>query len=396
MATTIEIHGSSNDTNLVLASDSASIADNGTTDASLANVSELLNSMYFKKNTYVAHLYDYDPNSPGKSYLELLRRLHLNNVTTPFTLTPKTTSYNDMQSDWQELMRGDQIMATTFPIYLFFNADNDGNKYSPHGGFLQDAFPFSNRSLEAEVTHLKNLWELPGSTASDPSFGAFTQLLQSDLNTSMNNAVLAFPFYTNTGSILGQYDFEIVDKNSFANKKVRFLPNNILGKALASDVSTANVAYIPGSGIPSNLANGTFNGAEFQNLYNNVVNNVLDQSSAIYTYLDVVQEYISTVIVLVNRAWYESLTTTQKTEFHKARIDVKTEFYNNQIVVGNEYTRKLRAGEPIDKVNSAIVPKDLSTTAKASLKTMCDNWLTANLPTDPILKAVHDAYTGVA
>ena len=148
MATTIEIHGSSNDTNLVLASDSASIGDNGTTDASLANLAGLLqNTHMFRKNTFVAHLYENDPNSPGMSYIELLRRLRLNNVTTPFTLTTKTTSYNGMQSDWQELMRGDQIIATTFPIYLFFNTDNDGNKYSPHGGFLQDAFPFSNRSL---------------------------------------------------------------------------------------------------------------------------------------------------------------------------------------------------------------------------------------------------------
>lgn len=392
--TTINIGGSTNTSNLILASSAGSI---GTTDSSLSNLAGLLqNTHMFRKNTYVAHLYENDPNSPGMSYIELLRRLRLNNVTTPFTLTTKTTSYNDMQSDWQELMRGDQIMATTYPIYLWFKKDTDGNRYSPHGGFLQDAFPFSNRSLEAEVTHLKNLWELPGSTASDPSFGAFTQLLQSDLNTSMNNAVLAFPFYTNTGSTLGQYDFEIVDKNSFANKKVRFLPNNIFGLALGVDVSSATVSMLPGPSIQSNLENGTFNGAEFNNLYNNVVNNILDQSGAIYTYLDVVQEYISTVIVLVNRAWYESLTTTQKTQFHHDRMAVKTEFYNNQVVVGNEYTRKLRAGEPIDKVNSSIVPKDLSTTAKASLKTMCDNWLTTNLPTDTILKAVHDAYTGAA
>ena len=394
MATTISFGGSTNTSNLILASSAGSI---GTTDSSLSNLAGLLqNTHMFSKNTYVAHLYENDPNSPGMSYIELLRRLRLNNVTTPFTLTTKTTSYNDMQSDWQELMRGDQIMATTYPIYLWFKKDTDGIRYSPHGGFLQDAFPFSDRSLEAEVTHLKNLWELPGSTASNPSFGAFTQLLQSDLNTSMNNAVLAFPFYTNTGSTLGQYDFEIVDKNSFANKKVRILPNNIFGLALGVDVSSATVSMLPGPSIQSNLENGTFNGAEFNNLYNNVVNNILDQSGAIYTYLDVVQEYISTVIVLVNRAWYESLTTTQKTQFHHERMAVKTEFYNNQVVVGNEYTRKLRAGEPIDKVNSSIVPKDLSTTAKASLKTMCDNWLTTNLPTDPILKAVHDAYTGAA
>lgn len=356
-------------------------ADVFTTQTRVASV-ETTTTALTTKNAFYVTTSDTDI-SPGGLFIRFLDEVRL--LTQPHVLVP-TKSTTSMAREWRRLKQGTQLIQTTAPIYLWFNG------YAPHGGYLQDFFPFSTRTVDEENQYLYDLWELPTSTAADFQSGPALELLQSDIDTSLNGEVFAFPFVRNTGSIMGQYNFEITGLESFRDKTCRMLPNSILSAALQNAGINFTQLVLGGSSIAPSLQDGTIDGAEYNSLLNNVDIGMLDQSGAQYCNTTICQEYLSVYLILVNATFWDSLTDEQREAFHSARRSINEEAFTSDTSANETLLTQLRAGEFPGITESTISPTGIT-----ELKALTDAYVAeridpANENYNPTMESVWKIY----
>ena len=335
------------------------------------------------KNAFYVTTSDTDI-SPGGLFIKFINETR--DMLRPYNLVPTKIS-KSMPREWRRLRDGTQLIQITAPIYLWFEG------LSTYGGYLQDFFPFSSRTPEKENQFLYNLWELPTSTAKEFKSGPALNLFQADLDENFDGKIVAFPFVRNTGSILGQYNFEITGLESFRDKNCRILPNSVLSAALQNAGINFTQVVLSGEDTVTRLNDGTIDGAEYNSLLNNVDIGMLDQSGAQYCNTTICQKYLSVYLILVNATFWDSLTDEQREEFHTIRRNISQDAYASDISANKALLTQLRAGE-----FPGITESNLSEAATTELKTLTDAYINekidqANENYDSVLQTVYDLYT---
>ena len=313
-------------------------------------------------------------------FLNDTKELYSPNILNPTGIT------ENQPREFRRVQQGTQIIQLSLPIYLW------GNGLSTHGGILQDFFPFSSRTPEEENEYLWNLWELPTSTPQSFKSGPALDLLQEDIDKSLGGNVLVFPLIRNSGSIMGQYDFEITSLDSFRNKKVRMLPNSVLNSALTNAGINYQSKLIGGSALRAALETGEINGGEFNSIEINNEIGLLDQTRAKYCNTSIVQEYLSVFVLLVNKTFFDSLNNEQVETFHTVRRNISSQTYESNKETIESLYKKLRAGG-----FDGIEESTLSPTAVSELSDLVTEYINDSVDRlsenfDPILAKVYDIY----